>query len=131
MNPYINSELKTNTSESPTLESVLKEPPIVLDKSEEEAIKNIFVFMKISAAEFAASIGPLRKPLMPCSRLLYIDSLAELSNDHFGDEVESEPLQAEDMYLAEPEIITSSGRKVPKRNPKAKAWVSPYGGKRK
>ena len=29
------------------------------------------------------------------------------------------------------EPVTSSGRKVPKRNPKAKAWVSPYGGKRK
>lgn len=29
------------------------------------------------------------------------------------------------------EPVTSSGRKVPSRNPKAKSWVSPYGGKRK
>lgn len=28
-------------------------------------------------------------------------------------------------------VVTSTGRKVPKRNPAAKAWVSPYGGKRK
>ena len=31
----------------------------------------------------------------------------------------------------EPDPITSNERKVPKRNPKAKPWVSPYGGKRK
>ena len=30
-----------------------------------------------------------------------------------------------------PEVVTSTGRKVPNRNPKAKSWVSPYGGKRK
>jgi hypothetical protein len=42
-----------------------------------------------------------------------------------------ESLVTEDMYLVEPEIVTSSGRKVPKRNPKAKAWVSPYGNRRK
>jgi hypothetical protein len=29
------------------------------------------------------------------------------------------------------EVTTSTGRKVPSRNPKAKPWVSPYGGKRK
>lgn len=29
------------------------------------------------------------------------------------------------------EVTTSTGRKVPSRNPKAKPWVSPYGGKGK
>lgn len=131
MNPYLNSELKTNTGESYTLESVLKDASVSLDKDQEEKLKRTFEFMKLNAAAFINSMGLERKPLLPCSRLLYIDSLAELSNTHFGDGVESEPLATEDMYLVEPEIITSTGRKVPKRNPKAKAWVSPYGNRRK
>ena len=28
-----------------------------------------------------------------------------------------------------PEVVTSTGSKVPNRNPKAKSWVSPYGEK--
>ncbi len=115
-------DLKAYTGESSMTEALAKEI---------EKIKNTYEFIKINAAEFAASMGPQRKPLLPNSYLLYIDSLGELSNSHFGDESESAPVKAEEMYLAEPEIVTSSGRKVPKRNPKAKAWVSPYGGKRK
>ena len=130
MNPYPNSELKTNTGESYTLESVLKDAAVSLDKDQEEKLKRTFEFMKLNAAAFISSMGLERKPLLPWSRLLHIDSLAELSNTHFVDEVESEPLTAEDMHLVEPDIVTSSGRKVPRRNPKAKAWVSPYGGKR-
>ena len=33
--------------------------------------------------------------------------------------------------IQEKPIVTSTGCKVPKRNPKAKAWVSPYGNRRK
>lgn len=36
-----------------------------------------------------------------------------------------------EVIAVEPEVTTSTGRKVPTRNPKAKPWVSPYGGKRK
>lgn len=124
-------DLKANTGKSSMPEVLAKEITFSLERTEEEKIRSAFEFMKINAEQFAASMGPDRKPLLPWSRLLYIDSLGELSNSHFGDESESVPVKAEEMYLAEPEIVTSSGRKVPKRNPKAKAWVSPYGGKRK
>lgn len=36
-----------------------------------------------------------------------------------------------EVEVVEPKVTTSTGRKVPTRNPKAKPWVSPYGGKRK
>ena len=35
------------------------------------------------------------------------------------------------MLLTKTQVVSSTGRKVPKRNTQAKAWVSPYGGKRK
>ena len=40
-------------------------------------------------------------------------------------------LRLPENILEEPQVKCSDGRIVPKRNPKAKAWVSPYGGKRK
>ena len=130
----MNNEPISTTNVSPgtlALEALIRDAALGPEDTEQEKKKKSLKLMQLNFALFAATLEPMSMAFCPRSPFLKIDSLAELSNSHFGDESEGEPLATEDMYLVEPEIVTSSGRKVPKRNPKAKAWVSPYGGKRK
>lgn len=130
----MNDETITTTNASPgtlALEALIKDAALGPEETEQEKKKKSLKLMQLNFALFAATLEPMRMAFCPRSPFLKIDSLAELSNSSFGDESEGESLATEDMYLVEPEIVTSSGRKVPKRNPKAKAWVSPYGNRRK
>ena len=130
----MNNEPISTTNVSPgtlALEALIRDAALGPEETEQEKKKKSLKLMQLNFALFAATLEPMSMAFCPRSPFLKIDSLAELSNSHFGDESEGVPLGTEDMYLVEPEIVTSSGRKVPKRNPKAKAWVSPYGGKRK
>lgn len=130
----MNNEPISTTNVSPgtlALEALIRDAALGPEETEQEKKRKSLKMMQLNFALFAATLEPMSMAFCPRSPFLKIDSLAELSNSHFGDESEGEPLATEDMYLVEPEIVTSSGRKVPKRNPKAKAWVSPYGGKRK
>jgi hypothetical protein len=52
---------------------------------------------------------------------------AQMHNFYIVDEVCVPILEVQEK----PEVTTSTGHKVPTRNPKAKPWISPYGGKRK
>ena len=126
-----NFNVDANALESLKRDSLEMRTAPRFERADQEKFNKAFEFMERNVAAFLKEIGPRRSAFIPWHPLLKIDSLPEVTNTHFGDEVESEPLMTEDMHLVEPEIITSSGRKVPKRNPKAKAWVSPYGGKRK
>ena len=112
------------------LEALIRDAALAPEETEQEKKKKSLKLMQLNFALFAATLEPMRLAFCPRSPFLKIDSLSELSNSNFGDESKSEPLTTEEMHLLEPEIVTSSGRKVPKRNPKAKAWVSPYGNKR-
>jgi hypothetical protein len=130
----MNDETITTTNASPgtlALEALIKDAALGPEETEQEKKKKSLKLMQLNFALFAATLEPMRMAFCPRSPFLKIDSLAGLSNSSFGDESEGEPVATEDMYLVEPEIVTSSGRKVPKRNPKAKAWVSPYGNRRK
>lgn len=130
----MNNEPISTTNVSPgtlALEALIRDAALGPEETEQEKKRKSLKMMQLNFALFAATLEPMSMAFCPRSPFLKIDSLAELSNSHFGDESEGEPLATEDMYLVEPEIVTSSGRKAPKRNPKAKAWVSPYGGKRK
>ena len=130
----MNDETISTTNVSPgtlALEALIRDAALGPEETEQEKKKKSLKMMQLNFALFAATLEPMSMAFCPRSPFLKIDSLAELSNTHFGDEVESKPLTAEDMHLVEPDIVTSSGRKVPRRNPKAKAWVSPYGGKHK
>ena len=130
----MNNEPISTTNVSPgtlALEALIRDAALGPEETEQEKKKKSLKLMQLNFALFAATLEPMSMAFCPRSPFLKIDSLAELSNSHFGDESEGVPLGSEDKYLVEPEIITSSGRKVPKRIPKGKAWVSPYGGKRK
>ncbi len=84
-----------------------------------------FEQMELSACEVMEN---QRRSLFTGNILLEVDSCNPLPDEYF--DPEPVPIQDEDT-VAEQKVITSTGRVVPKRNPKAKAWVSPYGGKRK
>lgn len=130
----MNDETITTTNASPgtlALEALIRDAALGPEETEQEKKKKSLKLMQLNFALFATTLEPMRPAFCPRSPFLKIDSLAELSNSSFGDESEGESLVTEDMYLVEPEIITSTGRKVPKRNPNAKAWVSPYGNRRK
>ena len=130
----MNDETISTTNVSPgtlALEALIRDAALGPEDTEQEKKKKSLKMMQLNFALFAVTLEPMSLAHCPRSPFLKIDSLADLSNSHFGDKNEGEPLATEDMYLVEPEIVTSSGCKVPKRNPKAKAWVSPYGGKRK
>ena len=112
----MNDETISTTNVSPgtlALESLIRDAALGPEDTEQEKKKKSLKMMQLNFALFAATLERMSMAFCPRSPFLKIDSLAELSNSRL------------------PEIITSSGRKVPKRNPKAKAWVSPYGGKRK
>ena len=114
----MNNETISTTNVSPgtlALETLIRDAALGPEETEQEKKKKSLKLMHLNFALFAATLEPMCMAFCPRSPFLKIDSLAELS----------------DKYLVEPEIVTSSGHKVPKRNPKAKAWVSPYGGKRK
>lgn len=112
----MNDETISTTNVSPgtlALEALIRDAALGPEDTEQEKKKKSLKLMQLNFALFAATLEPMSLAYCPRSPFLKIDSLAELSNSRL------------------PEIVTSSGRKVPKRNPKAKAWVSPYGGKRK
>lgn len=60
-----------------------------------------------------------------------VDALSELRNYYTVIMSGNNPIKIIGDGIQEKPIVTSTGRKVPKRNPKAKAWVSPYGNRRK
>ena len=73
---------------------------------------------------------------------IIVDSHYSTITSEVRQQISSSAISKEEMDLFEAEmmerdppheaqVVSSTGRKVPKRNPKAKAWVSPYGGKRK
>ncbi len=112
----MNDETISTTNVSPgtlALEALIRDAALGPEETEQEKKKKSLKMMQLNFTLFAATLERMSLVYCPRSPFLKIDPLADLSNSRL------------------PEIITSSGRKVPKRNPAAKAWVSPYGGKRK
>lgn len=81
--------------------------------------------------------GKSRNPVTIIVDSHYSTLTSEVRQQNFSSSTSKEIidlLEAEMMERESPpevQVVSSTGRKVPKRNPKAKSWVSPYGGKRK
>lgn len=77
------------------------------------------------------TLQPRRSAQMTFYLDIEIDSLNGLRNFYTTVVSGKDPIKIIGDGIQEKPIVTSTGRKVPKRNPKAKAWVSPYGNRRK
>lgn len=77
------------------------------------------------------ALQPRRSAQMTFYLDIEIDSLNELREFYTTVVTGKNVVKINGDSIQEKPIVTSTGRKVPKRNPKAKAWVSPYGNRRK
>ena len=77
------------------------------------------------------ALHPRRSAQMTFYLDIEIDSLNELREFYTTVATGKNAVKIIGDGIQEKLIVTSTGRKVPKRNSKAKAWVSPYGNRRK